>query len=151
MGILRRLFESRPWHTLEPAQDIVVVGQGIGESHVQAARASDGRFLFVYTPRDHEVGIDMTKVRGNRAMAPRRKSGRFPAPGCASSHRQITALTMTGSSCWMTPRRSSPSRARLAETCRRRGTIEDRRAEHLHAGGSELCPATLPESEVGSA
>jgi hypothetical protein len=69
MGILRRLFESRPWQTMEPDQGIVVSGQGTGEEHKQAARGADGAFLFVYLPRGGTVGIDMAKIAGDEATA----------------------------------------------------------------------------------
>jgi hypothetical protein len=66
IGILRRLFESRPWQTLEPDQSVVVTGQGLGENHIQSARASDGKFLFVYIPRGNKLTIDVTKVKGSQ-------------------------------------------------------------------------------------
>lgn len=69
MGIMRRLFESRTWHTLEPDQRVIVAGQGPGENHIQAARASDGKFLFVYVPRGSKLTIDMTKINGHKATA----------------------------------------------------------------------------------
>ncbi len=69
MGIMRRLFESRPWHTLEPDQSIIVEGQGAGENHIQTARASDGKFLFAYVPRGNKLTIDMTKIKGRQATA----------------------------------------------------------------------------------
>ena len=89
MGIMRCLFESRPWHTMEPDQSILVAGQGPGENHIQAARAADGKFLFVYLPRGNQPTIDMTKIHGTRATAywfnPRNgeatKIGTFPCAG----------------------------------------------------------------------
>jgi hypothetical protein len=69
MGIMRRLFESRPWYTMEPDQSIIVAGQGTGENHIQAARASDGKFLFVYLPRGNQVTVDMGKISGSDAKA----------------------------------------------------------------------------------
>ena len=69
MGIMRRLFESRRWQKLEPDQSIIVAGQRRGENHVQAARASDGEFLFVYIPRGSKLTIDMTKIKGRQAIA----------------------------------------------------------------------------------
>jgi hypothetical protein len=88
MGIMRRLFESRPWQTLEPDQSIVVAGQG-SASHVQAARAADGGFLFVYVPQGDKLTIEMTKIRGSQAKAywfnPRdgtaKEIGKFPCSG----------------------------------------------------------------------
>lgn len=69
MGIMRRLFESRAWQTLEPDQRIIASGQGKGENHIQAARSSDGKFLFVYLPRGSATAIDMTKINGQEALA----------------------------------------------------------------------------------
>ena len=69
MGIMRRLFESRAWHTLEPDQSIIVAGQGNGENYLQAARSSDGKFLFVYLPRGSATAVDMTKINGKEALA----------------------------------------------------------------------------------
>jgi hypothetical protein len=89
MGILRRLFESRPWPRLEPDQSIIVAGQGHGESHLQAARAGDGTFLFVYLPRGGNVTVAMGKISGSKAKAywfnPRQGTatliGQFPCSG----------------------------------------------------------------------
>ncbi|MCA9182018.1 MAG: hypothetical protein KDA51_11215, partial [Planctomycetales bacterium] len=64
-----RLFESRPWQTLQPNPSIVVAGQGSGEDHIQAARASDGKFLVVYVPRGNNLTIDMTKIDASHATA----------------------------------------------------------------------------------
>ena len=69
MGIMRRLFESRRWQTLEPDQGVIVAGQQPGERHLQAARAADGKFLFVYLPRGDKVTVDMTKINGQEAAA----------------------------------------------------------------------------------
>lgn len=69
MGIMRRLFESRPWHTLVPDQSIIVAGQGTGEEHKQAARGAAGAFLFVYLPRGGEVTVAMEKIAGDEVTA----------------------------------------------------------------------------------
>ncbi len=86
MGLMRRLFESRRWQTLEPDQGVIAAGQQPGERHMQAARAADGKFLFVYVPRGDKLTVDMTKIKGHEAAAwwfnPRDGSaariGRFP-------------------------------------------------------------------------
>jgi hypothetical protein len=69
MRYLRLLIESRPWHTMEPDQNIVVAGQGAGKNHLQAARAADGKFLFVYLPRGNKLTVDMAKIHGSRATS----------------------------------------------------------------------------------
>jgi len=50
MMYLRRLFESRPFHLLRPAQDILVDAPQQGQDKVRAALATDGSFAFVYSP-----------------------------------------------------------------------------------------------------
>jgi Protein of unknown function (DUF4038)/Putative collagen-binding domain of a collagenase len=89
MGILRRLFESRPWETLQPDQSVIAAGQGPGERHLQSGRAADGRFAFVYLPRGGKVSIAMGKLSGGKARAwwfnPRdgraKSIGEFPCSG----------------------------------------------------------------------
>ncbi|MBN1673365.1 MAG: glycoside hydrolase family 140 protein [Kiritimatiellae bacterium] len=69
MGLMRKLFESRPWHTLVPDLTVIAGGQGEGEDHVQAARGEDGGFLFVYLPTGKSVTIDMAKLSGSTVRA----------------------------------------------------------------------------------
>ena len=69
MGIMRRLFESRPWYLLVPDQALIAAGQRPGEEHVQAGRAADGSFALLYLPRGGEVVLEMTKLSAKRARA----------------------------------------------------------------------------------
>ena len=69
VGLMRRLFELRPWYKLVPDQSVVAFGQEEGESHIQAARAEDGSFLIAYTPLGRSVGIHMHKLSGKRITA----------------------------------------------------------------------------------
>ena len=69
MGIMRRLFESRPWQKLVPDQSVIVAGQDQGERHIQSARASDGSFLLAYLPQGGTVTVDMTKLSGQQVRA----------------------------------------------------------------------------------
>jgi hypothetical protein len=62
MGHLRRLFESRPWQKLEPAQDFVLGANAPGEAFVRAAVASDRSFALVYTPRGEAVAVDQGRL-----------------------------------------------------------------------------------------
>jgi hypothetical protein len=62
MGHLRRLFESRPWEKLEPAQDFVVGPNQPGAGYVRAAVASDGSFAFVYSPRGEPIAVDQSRL-----------------------------------------------------------------------------------------
>ena len=69
VGLMRRLFELRPWHQLVPDQSVIASGQGEGESHVQAARAEDGSFLIAYLPQGNPVGIHMNRISGQEVQA----------------------------------------------------------------------------------
>jgi hypothetical protein len=69
MRHVRALFESRDLTSLVPDQSIILAGQGRGGNHVQAARASDGSFLFVYLPTGRPVTIDTAQLAGPRAVA----------------------------------------------------------------------------------
>jgi hypothetical protein len=62
MGHLRRLFESRPWEKLEPAQDLLVGPNAPGEGFVRAAMASDRSFAFVYSPLGAPVAVDQQRL-----------------------------------------------------------------------------------------
>jgi hypothetical protein len=62
MRHLRRLFESRPWEKLEPAQDLLVGQNAPGEGFVRAALASDRSFAFVYSPLGLPVTLDQQRL-----------------------------------------------------------------------------------------
>jgi len=89
VGLMRRLFELRPWCQLVPDQSVIASGQGEGEDHVQAARAEDGGFLIAYLPQGSPVGIHMDRISGRNVQArwydPRvgtwHDIGRFPNTG----------------------------------------------------------------------
>jgi hypothetical protein len=89
MGLMRRLFESRPWYRLVPDQSVIASGQGEDEDHIQAARAADGSFLLAYLPFGNAVTVDLTKLSGQSVRAhwfdPRTASlhsiGDFPKTG----------------------------------------------------------------------
>ena len=69
MRHLRGLYVSRPFWKAAPDQSVIVEGQGEGMDHVQAARAADGSFVFVYVPTGKPITLDLTKVAGERAIA----------------------------------------------------------------------------------
>jgi len=70
VGLMRQLFELRPWHKLAPDQSVVVSGQCEGEDHIQAARAADGRFVIIYLPSGKPITVAMDKVSGKTVIAP---------------------------------------------------------------------------------
>jgi hypothetical protein len=62
MGHLRKLFESRPWEQLEPAQDLLVGPNLPDDGFVRAAVARDRSFAFVYSPNGRAVSVDQTRL-----------------------------------------------------------------------------------------
>ncbi len=62
MTYVRRLFESRPFRKLVPDQSIVLDGPDYGGAKIRAARASDGSFAFVYSPRGEQFTIRMDAI-----------------------------------------------------------------------------------------
>lgn len=66
MGHLRRLFESRPWQTLIPDQSIIRSGAVTGPATIRAARAADGRFAFIYSPRGEPFTVDRAILKAAR-------------------------------------------------------------------------------------
>ena len=66
MGFVRRLFESRPFQKLEPCQDMILDGPRAGAARIRAARAIDGSFAFIYSPRGERFSIDQSSIKGDR-------------------------------------------------------------------------------------
>ena len=64
MGYLRRLVERYPWHQLEPDLALVAGGQGLGEAHIQGARARDASFALAYLPFGHAMRADLSRLGG---------------------------------------------------------------------------------------
>ncbi|HUJ44224.1 MAG TPA: glycoside hydrolase family 140 protein, partial [Opitutaceae bacterium] len=79
MGLLRRLFESRPFTRLVPDQSILVDAPRDGGAKVRAARASDGSFAFIYSPRGEHFTVDQSVFPARRL----RQIWWDPRYGCA--------------------------------------------------------------------
>jgi len=67
MGLLRRLFESRPFQKLIPKQSIILDGPQTGGGKIRAALASDNSFAFIYSPRGEKFTIDKSWLQTDRA------------------------------------------------------------------------------------
>ncbi len=92
MGFVRRLFEERPFQELIPAQDMIVDGPTRGGAKIKAARARDGSFAFVYSPRGESFSIDKRAFMPN----PVRQSWFDPRYGCTyTTHTSIMAPFQT--------------------------------------------------------
>jgi hypothetical protein len=66
---LKTLIESRPMLMRIPDQGLVVSGQGEGDHHIQATRASNGSFAFIYIPTGSPVTIDLEPLSGKWIVA----------------------------------------------------------------------------------
>jgi hypothetical protein len=63
VGHLRRLFESRPFQRLVPDDGFIVDGPRTGGEKVRGARAVDGSFAFVYSPRGVPFSVRLDAVQ----------------------------------------------------------------------------------------
>jgi Putative collagen-binding domain of a collagenase len=105
MGPMRKLFELRPWYKMVPDQSVIASGQGEGEDHVQAARASDGSFIVAYLPFGNPIKVQMDKISGKKVKAqwydPRKGSwasiGEYPNTGA----REFSAPSKGKQSDWV--------------------------------------------------
>jgi hypothetical protein len=68
MGYVRRLFERYSFARLVPDQSLVLDGSRTGGGKVRAARAHDGGFLLVYSPRGERFTLDRTAIRASRVQ-----------------------------------------------------------------------------------
>lgn len=66
MGILRRLFESRPYQKLVPERKMIVEGPASGGAKVRAELADDGSFAFIYSPRGKPFTVDRSRLKAQR-------------------------------------------------------------------------------------
>jgi hypothetical protein len=69
MGHARRLFESRPFRKLVPDLTFVVDGPAHGGAKIRAARAADGTFAFVYSPRGAPFTVRLGVIDNLRVKA----------------------------------------------------------------------------------
>ncbi len=66
MGVLRRLFESRPYQQLVPAPGMLRDAPLSGGAKVRAACARDGSFAFIYSPRGENFTVDRDNLKAAR-------------------------------------------------------------------------------------
>ena len=69
MKHLKALIKSRPLRLRIPDQSLVVGEKGEGIHHVQATRATDGSYAFVYIPTGRPVTLDLGKLGGKTLVA----------------------------------------------------------------------------------
>jgi hypothetical protein len=66
MGYVRRLFERYSFARLVPDASLVLDGPKSGGAKVRAARAEDGAFVLVYSPRGERFTIDKSALRARQ-------------------------------------------------------------------------------------
>lgn len=66
MGFMRRFLEARAFTTLVPDQGLIANGPTAGPARIRAARAADGSFALVYTPRGEPFTIDKGVITSPR-------------------------------------------------------------------------------------
>ena len=69
MGYVRRLFEARPYHKLQPDEGFIKDGPTRGGAKVRGALASDGSFAFIYSPRGEPFSVDLQAFPASRVRA----------------------------------------------------------------------------------
>jgi hypothetical protein len=69
MGYVRRLIESRPVLGRIPDQSLVVGDAGEFEERVQATRAQDGTYAFIYVTNGRTFTIDLSRLSGKQVRA----------------------------------------------------------------------------------
>ncbi len=65
MGLVRRLFEARPFTRLAPAPAMLRDAPA-GAAKVRAACATDGSFAFIYSPRGEHFTVDKSFLKARR-------------------------------------------------------------------------------------
>ncbi|WP_435015696.1 glycoside hydrolase family 140 protein [Tundrisphaera sp. TA3] len=69
MQHVRALLESRPILARIPDQSLLASEPGQGPDHVQAARAEDGSYAFIYSPTGRPFTVDLGKLSGPKLSA----------------------------------------------------------------------------------
>jgi hypothetical protein len=105
VGLMRRLFELRPWYTMTPDQSIFASDAGNGPDRLVAARAEDGSFIIAYTPRGRPFSVNMDKLSGKKVKArwydPREGKWREIGDFANTGVREFTAPSMGDKDDWV--------------------------------------------------
>jgi hypothetical protein len=69
MQYARALLESRPVLARIPDQSLLATAPGRGSDRIQATRAEDGSYAFVYSASGRPFTLDLGKLTGERVRA----------------------------------------------------------------------------------
>lgn len=105
MAHVRRLFESRPWTSLLPAQDALVDAPRHGPAKVRLAVAADRRFAFAYAPLGDPFTVDLERVGSRRVRQtwfdPRYGTAHTFHTGCNTGYMTFTPPTRGNACDWV--------------------------------------------------
>jgi len=80
MGYMRKLFESRPFLKMMPAQDILDNISGMDKNIIRAARGIDGSFIIVYSAYGNPINVKLEKLSANRVLVLDDAAKNYPDP-----------------------------------------------------------------------
>ena len=66
MGLVKKLFLSRPFEKLVPNNDIIKDGPDSGGAKVKASVANDGSYMYAYSPHGEKFTVDKSLLKGDR-------------------------------------------------------------------------------------
>jgi hypothetical protein len=69
MGYLRGLVESRPMMDRIPDQSVIVGDAGSGSDRLQAMRAGDGGYAYIYSANGRSFDVDLSRISGKEVQA----------------------------------------------------------------------------------
>jgi hypothetical protein len=67
MKHLKSLFEARPFHLLVPDQDLILSGAGDAGAKIRSAKAVDGSFAIIYSPRGESFTVDKSQLKASKS------------------------------------------------------------------------------------
>jgi len=66
MGIVKKLFTSRPFEKLVPSKSLLIGAPDFGGNKVKGALASDASFAFIYSPYGEQFSVNLSLLKANR-------------------------------------------------------------------------------------
>lgn len=69
MGYMKKLFEARPWYSLQPDQSLILNKNSEGNTYQMAAIAEDKSFALFYTPYGKALSVDLSNINGREVRA----------------------------------------------------------------------------------
>ena len=97
LAAIKRLMLSRPFLNRVPDQSLIVGGALSGTDHLQATRASDGSYAFIYSAGGKAVTADLNKLSGTQIEArwynPRKEKSAYLGVFAKSGNHTFVAPT----------------------------------------------------------